>query len=425
VSRFAEVYDTYSLAEAMLKRYFLPALVVVVLAVPAQAQQRRERIATPPSLKATPTFLALFRPAVEGPAKSVVRVQVDGKDAALGTVVAQNGYVLTKASEVKPGKVSVKTSDGRDLDARVTATSDAYDLAILEVDGSGLTPISWGSTSDAPVGNWVAVPGLGADPVAVGVVSTAPRAPPPPYGPPRVPTEQSGFLGVRMDMEGTGAVIDQVTPESAAEKAGIKVQDRIVLVDGQEIANQESLINTLLGYKAGEKLKIVVEREGKRMELAVTLGKRPGELIPKGKGPNRGDMQNAMGSALSERRTGIPKFFQTDAVVKPADCGGPLVDLDGRAVGLVIARAGRTESHAIPAETVKGLVPLLLAAQVTPRPSERVDAIRAALTSAQAAKAPPEVLAEAKRQLQAAEADEKWWKDRPIEDGPAPRQVGK
>ena len=76
------------------------------------------------------------------PAKSVVRVQLDGKDTALGTVVA-DGYILTKASEVKAGKVAVKTRDGRDLDAKVTATSDAFDLAVLKVDGTGLVPITW------------------------------------------------------------------------------------------------------------------------------------------------------------------------------------------------------------------------------------------------------------------------------------------
>ena len=36
----------------------------------------------------------------------------------------------------------------------------------------------------------------------------------------------------------------------------------------------------------------------------------------------------------------------------PADCGGPLVNLDGKVVGMNIARAGRTESYAIPCACV-------------------------------------------------------------------------
>src|SRR5262245_14607485 len=407
----------------MLKRYLLPALLVLSVAVPSYAQRRGggDR-GGPTSLKASSQFLALFKPVVEQPGLSVVRVRVDGKDAALGTAVA-DGYVLTKASEVKAGKVTVKTRDARDLDAQVTTTSDAYDLAVLKVDGTGLVPITWASTKDAPVGNWVAVPGAAADPVAVGVVSTVPRSPPPPYGPPRVPTEQSGFLGVTLDLEANGAVIKEVTPGTAAEKAGIQPNDMIVKIDSQEVANQETLVNTLLGYKSGEKVTIVLERDGKRVQLSATLGKRPSDLFPKGKGPSRGDFQNSMGSALSERRTGIPRFFQTDAVVRPTDCGGPLVDLDGRAVGLVIARAGRTESHVIPAETVRELLPVLLAARSAANPVERAEAFREALKRANAEKAAPEVVAEAKRQIQAAAAEEKWWKDHPIEHGPAPRDV--
>jgi serine protease Do len=409
----------------MLKRYALPALLVLSLAVPSYAQRRdRDRGGPPPSLKASPQFLALFKPAVEQPAHSVVRVQADGKDAALGTVVA-DGYVLTKASEVKAGRLAVKTRDGRDLDAQVAATSDAFDLAVLKVDGTGLTPITWAESKAAPVGNWVAVAGAGGEPAAVGVVSTTPRSPPPPYGPPRVPTEQSGFLGISLDMDAAGAVVEKVTPDTAADKVGLRPKDQILRIDAQEIANAESLINTLLGYKAGEKVKIVVERDGRHVELTATLGKRPGELVPpKGRGPNRGDLQNSMGSALSERRTGIPRLFQTDAVVKPTDCGGPLVDLDGRAVGLVIARAGRTESHVIPAETVQGLLPVLLAAKSAANPVERAEAYRAALKQAEAERAAPEVVAEAKRQIQAAAADEKWWTEHPIESAPAPREVG-
>ena len=46
------------------------------------------------------------------------------------------------------------------------------------------------------------------------------------------------------------------------------------------------------------------------------------------------------------------------------DCGGPLVDLDGAAVGLNIARAGRTESYALPADVVIAAVKTLRSAAV-------------------------------------------------------------
>ena len=405
----------------MSKRYLFPILAAALAAGPALAQPKEgRRGGAPAPTQSNPSFVALFKPTVEAAARSVVRVQVDGKDAALGTVVSPDGYVLTKASELKLGKVTLKTRDGRDLDATVTATSDAYDLAVLKADGTGLTPIAWGSTADAPVGNWVAVPGLGGDPVAVGVVSTGPWAP------------KNGFLGVQLDQTAPAdmARVGMVVGGSAAEAAGVKPKDVILRIDAHKIASGEGLIDRLQTYQDGDQVTITLLRDGKELELKAVLGKRPTEPATTGSGRggfNRGEMQNSMGSRLSARRTGIPKLFQTDAVVKPADCGAPVVDLDGRAVGLMIARAGRTESHAIPAETVKELVPVLLAARPRSNPAERVDQARAALKAAEQAKAPAEVVAEAKRQVQAALGEEKWWKDQkwwqghPIERAPAPR----
>jgi serine protease Do len=405
----------------MFQRYALAALAAIALAVPANAQPR-----LPAPTQSNTNFLALFKPALETAAKSVVRVQVDGKDAALGTVVSDDGYMLTKASELKLGKVTVKTKDGRELEATVTTTSDAYDLAVLKAEGTGLTPISWGDTKDAPVGNWIAVTGLGGDAVAAGVVSTRPWSP----RETRLPTAETGFLGVQIDQGANGAVVDKVTSGSAADKAGLRSADVIRKVDDHNIDDGETLIQTLLDYKAGQSVKLLVERDGKRLELTVILGKRPSELVPppgSGRGGSpRGDFQNAMGSKLSDRRTGIPVLFQTDAVVKPADCGAPVVDLDGHAVGLIIARAGRTESHVVPAETVRDLIPVLMATRPRANPVDRVDQARAALKKAEGAKVSSEVLAEAKRQLQSALGDEKWWKEQkwwhgqPIEHGPAP-----
>jgi serine protease Do len=417
----------------MRKRYLFGALVVLALAAPAFAQPPRGgRGGLPAPTQTNSGFLALFKPTLEAAAKSVVRVQVDGKDAALGTVVSDDGYVLTKASELKLGKVTISTRDGRHLDATLTATSDAYDLAVLKADGTGLSPITWDDTRDAPVGNWIAVPGLGGDPAAVGVVSTRPWSP----REQRIPTADSGFLGIQLDLGADAAVIEKVTAGGAAEKAGVKPGDVVRRVDANDIDDSDTLIQTLLGYKAGQSVKLTLERDGKKVEMTVVLGKRPSEFVPPPPGADRpgrqsrGDFQNSMGSKLSDKRTGIPRLFQTDAVVKPADCGAPVVDVDGHAVGLMIARAGRTESHVIPAETVRELVPVLLAARPRANPTERVDQAREALKHAEQAKAAAEVVAEAKRQVQVALGEEKWWKDQkwwkghPIERAPAPRVQG-
>ncbi|MEM8734328.1 MAG: hypothetical protein AAGG44_08910, partial [Planctomycetota bacterium] len=64
---------------------------------------------------------------------------------------------------------------------------------------------------------------------------------------------------------------------------------------------------------------------------------------------------------ISDVRTGFETILQHDSVLKPEHCGGPLIDLQGRAVGLNIARAGATETLALPASEVQRLVAMLVA----------------------------------------------------------------
>ena len=71
---------------------------------------------------------------------------------------------------------------------------------------------------------------------------------------------------------------------------------------------------------------------------------------------DRSEFQNNLGGRLSVRRFGFPLALQHDTVLRPVDCGGPVVDLDGRVVGFNIARAGRTESYLIPTGAVHAIL---------------------------------------------------------------------
>jgi S1-C subfamily serine protease len=89
-------------------------------------------------------------------------------------------------------------------------------------------------------------------------------------------------------------------------------------------------------------------------------------------GTDRRDYQNNLGSTLSSRRFGFDQAFQHDTVLAPNDCGGPLVDIEGRVVGFNIARAGRTESYAIPANIVVSRMYDLMSGNLAPRGEEHV-----------------------------------------------------
>jgi serine protease Do len=322
----------------------------------APAQQRLPRSSGVPT-KTSPRFLELFRDVVAGASRATVRVWCDEKKVALGVVVAEDGWVLTKASELT-GKLSCELHDGREFTPRIVGVSEPYDLAMLKLDVKGLKPVEWHDSKKDAVGSWVAAPGMGASPVAVGVLSVSARK----IGGRDLVRRRNngGFLGIGLAKAQVkdGVKIGLIIPEGAAEKAGFEEDDIIVAVGKNRITDPDSLFKALEKTKAGQKVTVRVKRGSEEVELKPTLGSR--------QPLDRADFQNQLGSKLSDHRSGFPMVLQHDAVLQPADCGGPLVDLDGKVIGLNIARAGRTETLAIPAEVVKTLLDDLKSGKLAP-----------------------------------------------------------
>jgi S1-C subfamily serine protease len=68
-----------------------------------------------------------------------------------------------------------------------------------------------------------------------------------------------------------GAVITDMTPGSPAEKAGLKIKDVIIEVNGVGITGSDSLIKTLLGFVSGDTITVKFDRDGEILETEVTL----------------------------------------------------------------------------------------------------------------------------------------------------------
>lgn len=308
---------------------------------------------TAPPDKGKERLLTLFVDVVSPVLDSVVRVQSDGKDAYLGTIVSENGYILTKGSELR-GELSCVLRDGTSYDAKRVGYHKPSDLVLLKIDTDSLKPISFAKEDIGIVGNWVAVPGIkSSEPIAVGVVSAPARKL---YGEQAlIMNVNKGYLGISnlMNAEDEGVIIKDVRPDTAASRAGIKVNDIISEVAGQTIRDREALFEVLDGFKPNETITVRVKRGANELSLKVKLG----ELAEF----DRGAFQNNMGGALSGRRTGFPAVIQHDTILKPTDCGGPLVDLEGHVLGINIARAGRVESWTIPGSVVKPILKDLIA----------------------------------------------------------------
>jgi S1-C subfamily serine protease len=91
-------------------------------------------------------------------------------------------------------------------------------------------------------------------------------------------TRVSGYLGVQLDRRtdgGSGALVADVVAGSGAAKAGIKVNDVVVAVDGHPITGQAALIATISDLAPGDKTTVSLVRDGKPLEITVVLGERP------------------------------------------------------------------------------------------------------------------------------------------------------
>jgi len=327
---------------APLRRDFsLIAFALLILAVrPAAAQPLSDDV-----YKTGDRMRAAFRPVVAEPRKSTVRVFVNGEPAALGVVVSEDGYVLTKATQLR-GEFTVRTADGEESAATRVAVDDASDLALLKVDAKGLVPAEWADKEPA-VGSWLVSVGDSKSPVGIGVVSVAGRAISP----------QNGVLGIELDDAGAGPVVKHVRPGSGAAEAGLQVGDIIKAVAGEAVATPQALVGTVRKYRPGDTLRLLVKRGDKEEEIDATLGNAMTVMI------DRQAKQNMMGGPLSVRSGGFDLALQHDTVLRPEDCGGPVVDLTGRVVGINIARAGRVESYALPAAAVRPVLAKLVASE--------------------------------------------------------------
>jgi len=81
--------------------------------------------------------------------------------------------------------------------------------------------------------------------------------------------EQFKITGTR------GAVVNQVTKDAPADKAGLKLGDIITHLNGQLVDDTGQLRNRVAGTDPGTKAELTIVRDGKTRTLSVTVGELP------------------------------------------------------------------------------------------------------------------------------------------------------
>jgi serine protease Do len=99
-----------------------------------------------------------------------------------------------------------------------------------------------------------------------------------------------GYLGVRIqdvdeklaksfNLPGTeGTLVSQVADDTPAARAGLKVGDFIIAVDGKNIKNTNELRNIVAHLDPAKSYPLKVYRDGKEITVKVTLGEQPADM---------------------------------------------------------------------------------------------------------------------------------------------------
>lgn len=154
-------------------------------------------------------------------------------------------------------------------------------------------------------------------------------------------------LAKALELEQTsGVIVTSVTAGSAADKAGVKRNDLITAINGEKIEDSNVLRNKVAGTQPGTEIKLTVLRDGKAIDLSVTLdefdpnaARTTGPDAGPGNGPGPQNQGGKLGLDLepvtpqSARQLGLDSA--EGMVVTDVDPDGPAAE-EGVARGDVI-----------------------------------------------------------------------------------------
>lgn len=286
-----------------------------------------------------------FHDVLDAASEATVEVLSSGSVVALGTIVDKR-LILTKASEVDGRNLRCRFRNSRSFKVEKVSELRSHDLCLLRA-SRDLPTVRLRATTVPKPGALLATSGLNVWPLAIGVASSTPID---------IPSE--GKLGIRM--EGDVPVVSKLIPGSGAESAGMRRGDLITAVGGKQISTALDLIDIVKKSLPGDVLTLTVKRSGVLQEYSVALVRHSDldEALA--------EFRDFIGGERSGRRTGFGNVLQHDSAISHRHCGGPVVDINGKFVGINIARAARTSSYLLPAAEVRSALKLLKEQVSTP-----------------------------------------------------------
>ena len=298
-------------------------------------------VRSPIKSRRDPELLESMNHLAWGIAPAIVELFCGDRLVGHGTIV-QDEQVLTKASLYARDvdQASIRSSDGLNFeDVRPVAIDADLDLVLLEVPGLEAPQFIW-ETQPQQAATIVAVPRIDGTIRSLGVVGRDLDE--------AGPTEGSRpFVGIgfRSHNRPTGIRVTSVVPSSPAAKVGLETGDIVRSMNGRRIKDRDSLRKALSACRIGELVTMNVRREDEDRSVELRLGLRPSQNIRWTPG------NTSLGT--NRHTSGYGRVVRIDADIHPREIGLPVVNLDARPIGMIIARRGRTTTVVIPSDRVR------------------------------------------------------------------------
>lgn len=252
---------------------------------------------------------------------------------ALGTIVREDGLVVTKASELG-WKTVVRLPDSREVLPVSVAVDENNDVAALRLDVSLTHVAPLHEVVRVSRGKILVSPSGPKRSAKIGIVSANSRS----------IKREGGALGILMGRQGLalgGVQVGQVLEETAAARAGIQQGDIISSVNGEVVLLVEQLQAAIAAHHPGENVELMLHRGEETLNLNVTLGFRSTYF-------GHFDRNQLLSGETSTRLSGFEQVMQHDIPVHVRSMGGAVMDLSGRVIGINIARVDRVTTFALP-----------------------------------------------------------------------------
>jgi serine protease Do len=142
-------------------------------------------------------------------------------------------------------------------------------------------------------------------------------------------------------------LVQTIKPGGPSDKAGLKVRDIIITVDGRPIKDGNDLVEEIASRHPGTTVRIGYLRDGKQAETTVTIGDRDQvaaeEVADDQTGPaEKGDSgMNKLGLAVREITPATAAKIGNGGVVIQTVRPGSFADQQGLEPGLVITRINK------------------------------------------------------------------------------------